>query len=306
MDIKVPVIVGPTAVGKTALSLHLASKTNCQIISADSRQIYKYMDIGTAKVTVAEREKIPHHFIDILEPDVYFSAGKYATAARSKIESLLHDGIIPVVVGGSGLYIRALTDGIVEFNAKDETLRKELLQRIEKYGLVSLYEQLKQVDANYAAKISGNDQQRILRALEVFLVTGRNFSDWHTQEPEPAPFNLQFYGLNSPRQILYERINQRVEFMIKSGLVEEVSKIVKMGFDRELNSLNTVGYKEVLAYLNDEIKYIEMVELIKRKSRRYAKRQLTWFNSDKRIQWFNVESEQDLAPIANLIFKNLI
>jgi len=304
MKNKVPIIVGPTAVGKTALSILLAQKLNSEIISADSRQIFKYMDIGTAKVERDLQQKIPHHFIDILEPDAYYSAGMFAKAARLKIYELLQREILPIVVGGSGLYIRALTDGIFEVDAKDEVLRNNLLKRAEQEGLEALYKELQNVDPVYSAKLSTNDKRRILRALEVYLITGRSFSDWHNEKTEPALFETIFFGLNSDRPQLYNRINERVEQMLQQGLVDEVQKLQQMGYHRKLNALNTVGYKEVFSYLAGEITFSEMSDLIKRNSRRYAKRQLTWYNADQRIKWFNVKDKSSLVDILSKIITN--
>lgn len=297
----VPVIVGPTASGKTALSLLMAQELNGQIISADSRQFYKYMDIGTAKVSRSERAAIPHHFIDILEPDAYYSAGMFAADAREKIADLQQRNILPIVAGGSGLYIKALTDGIFEFDASFESERKRLLQRVENEGLQTLYEALKKCDPVYAEKISSNDKQRITRALEVFQATGRTFSDWHDEQTEKAEFTPFYIGIKMEREILYQRINDRVERMLEQGLVDEVKRLQAMGFNRNLNALNTVGYKEVFAYINQEISYPEMTELIKRNTRRYAKRQLTWFKTNPDIHWQVFKTAQEMRDLAQAV-----
>jgi len=306
MSPKVPVIVGPTAAGKTALSLQLADLLNCQIISADSRQIYKYMNIGTAKVETEIQKRIPHHFIDIRDPDSYYSAGMYSKEARIKIDEIQQQNILPVIVGGSGLYIRALVDGIVELNAKDKEVRSELDKELDISGLAALYSELQKIDPAYASKISQNDPQRILRALEVFRVTNIPFSEWQAQKPVSAAIEPFFIGVTSPREVLYQRINNRVDQMFENGLIDEVRELENRGFSRNLNALNTVGYKEVFAHLSEEITYGEMVELIKRNTRRYSKRQMTWFNSDERIQWFTISAANELTKIARQIRQSII
>ena len=301
----VPIIVGPTASGKTALSLLLAKALNGQIISADSRQFYKYMDIGTAKVGSAEQAEIPHHFIDILEPNDYYSAGKFAADAREKITELQKKNILPIIAGGSGLYIKALTDGIFEFDVDFEPVRKTLLERVDAEGLKALYTKLKTVDPAYAAKVSSNDKQRITRALEVFLATGRTFTDWHKEKTEAADFEAFFMGLSINRETLYRRINTRVDKMIEDGLIEEVKSLQENGFTSDMNALNTVGYKEVFAFLNKEISYSEMTELIKRNTRRYAKRQMTWFQALPGMQWYELSGEAVLPEITKKILLDL-
>ena len=305
MNKKVPIITGPTVSGKTALSLLLAKELKGEIISADSRQFYKDMDIGTAKIRPEEQEGIPHHFIDILEPSDYYSAGMFAGDAREKISELQEKGICPIVVGGSGLYIKALTEGIFEFDADFEPLRKTLLERVDAEGLQTLYAELKAYDPAYAEKVSANDKQRITRALEVFLATGRTFTDWHNEKTEPADFEPVFIGLKMEREILYERINKRVDKMIEDGLIEEVKALQEKGFTSEMNALNTVGYKEVFAHLSGELNRYEMSELIKRNTRRYAKRQMTWFKSQTSLHWFEVSDENSLPAICEKIINLL-
>ena len=302
---KVHLIVGPTAVGKTALSLLIAEKRAVEIISADSRQIYRYMDIGTAKVSPEVRRQIPHHFIDICLPDEYYSAGMFGKQARQTVEEIVRRGKIPLVVGGSGFYIRALVDGIFELDARDAAVRQQLEARLSEEGLASLYAELQKADPAYAAKISHNDRQRILRSLEVFYVTGKPFSFWHEQKPEPAPFEAVFWGLTAERTTLYRRINERVLRMLQEGLEEEVRGLLEMGYSPELNALNTVGYKEMIDYLNGKISRETMIERIQRNSRRYAKRQLTWFRAESRVHWHEVAEAGDLKEIAQKILAQL-
>lgn len=305
MSVVVPIIVGPTAVGKTYISILLAERIPSEIISADSRQIYRYMDIGTAKVNIHSREKIPHHMIDICNPDEYFSAGMFAKMARKCVTDIINAGKIPIIVGGSGFYISALIDGIFDKQIRDEGIRNQLKERAQNKGLDTLYQELRKCDPEYADKISGNDRQRIFRSLEVYLVTGQAFSQWHKQNTNPADFTFKMIGLNMDRHILYKRIEQRVDKMLDNGLIDEAKKLQKMGYNTDLTSLKTVGYKEVFAYLKDESNFDTMDNLIKQNTRRYAKRQLTWFKKDERIEWMDVSSKDDLDQLVLKRFKNL-
>ena len=273
-------IIGPTAVGKTELSLLLAEKLKAEIVSADSRQIYKYMNIGTAKPTKDELSIIPHHFISILEPDEDYNAGKYSKEARDVIADIFARGKTPLVVGGSGLYVKSLIDGIFPAPEIDPNMRKLVLDDLKTHSIEYMYKKLLNIDPEYAAKISANDPQRITRALEVYLSSGKPFSKWHAKRTDKADFRPVMYGLTMDRETLYERINRRVDEMFKAGLIDEVEGLLKKGYNSDLNSLNTVGYKEVFQYLNDQLDYNEMVEKIKQNSRNYAKRQLTWFKKD--------------------------
>jgi len=283
----VPVIVGPTACGKTDLALFLAEKLNAAIISADSRQIYTYMDIGTAKPTAKELSRVQHFFIDHAEPDQNYSAGDFSREARAAVINNLNGGRNCIVAGGSGMYIKALLDGIIEADLKDESVREQLNSELREKGLPALYAQLKKIDPPLAGRISENDRQRILRGLEAYFVSGKPLSEWHKESTEKAPFDFYMIGLTMHRQELYKRINNRVDRMIAGGLIREVRELLQKGY-RHTNALNAVGYKEVVSYLDGTINEKEMAELIKRNSRRYAKRQLTWFNADPRIHWFDV------------------
>lgn len=297
----VPVIVGPTAVGKTRLSLLLAERLPVEVISADSRQIYKLMDIGTAKAPQHIRATVPHHFIDICTPDQTFSAGQFGEQARNTVQDIFGRNKLPVVAGGSGLYIRALLDGFFERQIKDEDIRRRLEDELAQKGLDNLYSQLQQVDPAYAQKISKNDPQRIMRALEVYRASGRPLSFWHQQKTNAAPFPFFQIGLTMERSALYRRINQRVDEMLHQGLVEEVKTLLQKGYSPQLNALNTVGYKEVVAYLKGALSFEEMVGEIKKNSRRYAKRQLTWFKKDQRIEWYEINDAGDLPAICDTI-----
>jgi tRNA dimethylallyltransferase len=305
MSYTVPIIVGPTGVGKTDLSLMVAEKLPVEIVSADSRQIYRHLSIGTDKIADAIRKKILHHMIDICNPDEYFSAGMYSRIARKVIGEIQQRGKLPLVVGGSGFYISALVDGIFELDVHDNQVRAGLHERLRREGQEALYAELKKCDAEYAVKISHSDKQRTMRALEIYIVTGRSFSSWHERDTEPAPFKPLMIGLTMERQILYERIEKRVEKMLEAGLMDEVQKLIHMGYRPGMNALNTVGYKEAFQYLQGELTFDEMVDLIKRNSRRYAKRQLTWFRRDTRIRWIEASRRTVLRRAANEIIKEL-
>jgi len=283
-------IVGPTAVGKTSLSLLLARRLkNVEIISADSRQVYKFMDIGTAKPTPDQLAAVPHHFIDIKFPDEYYSSGQFGREARQRIDRLFRQQKTPVVVGGSGLYIRALVDGFFEKPVYDPHIKAQLKRELHNRGAAWLHDQLKQIDPMLAERIHPNDGHRIVRALEVFKITGKPLSSFQQQQSQQANFIPVFVGLNRKRERLYQLIEQRVDQMIRQGLIDEVRQLQQRGYHAQLNSMQTVGYREVYEYLAGKISFDEMVRLIKQYSRNYAKRQLTWFRKDQRITWFDVD-----------------
>ncbi len=286
--IPVIVVVGPTAIGKTKLSIELAKKYNAEIVSADSRQIYKFMDIGTAKPSLNEMAGIPHHFIDYINPGQDFSAGDFGNIARKKIIQIRNSNKNVIVVGGSGLYIRSLLYGMISFDQNDAKIRQELTARLNHEGLQKLYLELKKIDPELAARFSENDTQRILRGLEVFLISGQQLSQLQKAKVSPAPFKFIQIGLNRDRIELYEKINNRVDGMLQSGLVKEVKELLAKGYS-EKNALNAVGYKEVISFLKGEVTNEKMVELIKRNTRRFAKRQLTWFRKDPSINWISSE-----------------
>ena len=296
---KVIVIVGPTASGKTSLSIELAKQINGEIISCDSMQIYKYMDIGTAKPTSEEQQGIQHHLIDIISPEERFSVSDYQARAEKAIEEIISKGKVPIVVGGTGLYVNSLIYGIkfldIEFN---EEYRNELEQRVEKEGLEVLYEEAKQIDPQAMETISKNDKKRILRVLEIFHQTGitKTKQDELSRSGE-LKYDYKVFGINIDREILYERINARVDEMLQKGLVNEVKEIYNK-FDKFPTAMQGIGYKEVVQYLQNDIPEQEMIEKIKMESRRYAKRQLTWFRKNKDIIWLNgLENKQNNMKI---------
>jgi tRNA dimethylallyltransferase len=308
------IIVGPTGVGKTHLSLLIERKFRAidsfsgkvEIVSADSRQIYRFLDIGTAKPPRDIIKSIPHHFINFLRPEEYFSAGMYSRLARRVIDQIFKRGNVPLVVGGSGLYIKALVDGLFTIDIRDEKIRNSLRNRILREDVKVLYKELAKIDPLLAKKIKPNDKQRIIRGLEVYLVSGHCLSDLQETKSTPANFKSLFYGLNMNRKSLYERINSRVDEMFSNGFLAEVAGLKRKGYSETTNALNTVGYKEALQYMDNAMTYDEMLSLIKRNTRRYAKRQLTWFNNDRRIKWYTLNEEKDYEKIAEMIVKDFL
>lgn len=305
MERKVIVIVGPTCSGKTKVGISLAKRLHSEIISADSRQIYRKLTIGTAKPTQDELRTIKHHFIDILEPDENYNVSRFETDSLKVIDELIKHGKIPIVVGGSGLYIKALTEGIFNSVDTDDDYREELKEIREKLGNEYLYEELKKVDPQSASGMLPQNWKRVMRALEVFHLTGEPI--WKMQEnyERKVDYNFIQFGLNWDRKILYANIEKRVDEMIANGLVEEVKKILSLGYSKNINSLNTVGYKEIISYLNNEITLDRAIELIKRNTRRYAKRQITWFRKTENINWINCDENSSSEQLASLILKKM-
>ena len=305
MERKVIVILGPTASGKTALSLRLAELLPSQIISADSRQIYKTLDIGTAKPSQEYLSKISHHLVDFLEPWEDYNASQFEKDALKIISELHKQNIIPIVAGGSGLYIRALIDGIFDSVDTDSDYR-ELLENLRiEMGNEFLYNKLKEVDPVSAEKLLPQNYKRVIRALEVLNISGEPI--WKHQNEYEREVDLDFfrYGLNWKRDILYDHINRRVDEMISAGFIDEVINLLNMGYDLSYNSMNTVGYKEIIHYLDGKISLTAAIELIKKATRNYAKRQMTWFRKDKRIKWFDMNSFDEINYIRDTILKDI-
>ena len=298
--IKLAAIAGPTAAGKSEIALQVAGRIGGEIISCDSMQVYRGMDIGTAKVDSDMREKVPHHLIDVAASDGEFSVADYQILGREAIAGISSRGQIPLLVGGTGLYYQALVDDY-DFvplpNLKQ--VRQRLEEGCERSGLVTLYERLMEVDPDYAARISSNDRKRIIRALEVWEITGRAFSA--TQVRFPGKYLLAAAGLSLPRPYLYARINQRVDLMLAKGLIEEVERLKAAGITRAHRSMQALGYKQVMAFLDGEVSYNQMAEDIKKATRHYAKRQYTWFKKDDRIRWFDLDEETDLRTLIDKI-----
>lgn len=302
---KVIVIVGPTCSGKSRLGYNLARELNSEIISADSRQFYRLLDIGTAKPSEKELSEVKHHFINSLNVEDEYNVSKFIIEANVVIDNLTLQNKIPIVVGGSGLYIKGLIDGIVESADTNNEIREVLLQQRKEFGNEFLYEELKRIDPTSADKMLSQNWKRVIRALEVLKLTGKPIWQHHQEEITSTKYSFIQIGLNWERDILYKNIELRVDEMIENGLVEEVKNILNLGYSKELNSLNTVGYKEIIKYLDNEISLERAIELIKRNTRRYAKRQMTWFRKDSRIEWHQIESYNDIDNLANLIAKGL-
>ena len=290
-------ITGPTAVGKTELSLALAEKWNAEIISADSRQVYKELTIGTAKPSPDARERVPHHFIG--ERSIFrdaYSAGEFADDARDRIRELRSRGKRPLIVGGSTLYVHALQYGLADIPDVSEDVRDRIERRLADEGAEVLYRELQQVDPGQAAKMDPTKTQRLVRALEVYHGTGRPLTYYHKQQTEP-PFEYRTIVLNRDRQRLYRRIEKRVDAMLDRGLLDEIRGLLEHGVDPTRQPLRTIGYREPIQHLRGEIDYEEMVRLVKRNSRRYAKRQLTWFRRYDEYAWIDIDD----LPLGELI-----
>lgn len=305
MERRVLTIVGPTASGKSKLGIEIAKHLDTEIISTDSRQIYRELSIGTAKPSNEELNIIKHHFINNVSLIEKYDVGKFVKEAKEIINQLHSKNKIPVVVGGSGLYINSLLYGIFEGPSADNEIRIALEKEINEKGIEALLIQLKNFDPETYEKIDRKNPRRIIRALEVYYLTGKPISQLQKEKHNRPEYEKLIFGLQWERKKLYERINKRVDEMIASGLIEEVKEIVDK-FGEDVNVvLQTVGYKEVIEYLKGKINYDEMIELIKRNTRRYAKRQLTWFRKDKNIQWIDVQSEEDLNRVAEQILNKI-
>lgn len=285
---KVIVICGPTASGKTSLSIELAKKINGEIISSDSMQIYKDMDIGTAKPTKEEMENIKHYLIDFVPPNERYSVASFKQDAENAIEEILTKGKVPIVVGGTGLYVNSLIYGI-EFNSIeiDEEYRKELDKRAEKEGLDSLYNEAKKIDPEAIKNISKNDKKRIIRILEIYKQTGKTKTEQEIESRKNGvKYDYKVFAINMDRKVLYERINKRVDIMIEQGLIQEVENLVKK-YKEFPTAMQGLGYKEVVQFINGELTKEEMIEKIKQETRRYSKRQITWFKKNKDTIWLD-------------------
>ena len=283
----IPVILGPTAIGKTAIGIKVCEKLNGEIISADSRQIYRQMNIGTAKPTQDELSRRRHHLIDFLDPKEVFSAGDFVRAAVNAIQDITARGKLPVIVGGAGLYIKALTEGIFEGDSSNPDVRRRLEEEYDSGRSEELYDRLKRIDPVYSEIVHPNDRKKLVRALEIYEVTGLTVSELNEHQPSGKIEGIMC-GLTMPRESLYRRIEERVDKMLADGLVEEVKLLKENGLTEEDNSMKSPGYKEVLNYLDGALHHDEMTKLIKQNTRRYAKRQITWFKNTPNVKWFDV------------------
>jgi tRNA dimethylallyltransferase len=295
-DLPVVLVAGPTGVGKTAFAVELARKLGSEIVNADSMQVYRHMDIGTAKPTPEERSAVAHHLLDVVDPDEPFDAGDYLERARPVIRTLHEAGKVPLVVGGTGLYLKVLTRGICAGAPGDPQVRSRLIEEEQTLGLPALHERLLEVDPALGARLHPNDRQRILRALEVFHHSGKPLSHWQQQHRfEDAPYRTVKIFLNREREELYARIDARVETMMAQGFLDEVRKLLALGYGPELKPMQSLGYRQLARHLRGELSLDEALAEIRRDTRRYAKRQLTWFRADPEFRWFAAGDREELA-----------
>ena len=300
------VVTGPTATGKTAVGIELALRLNGEVISADSMLVYRRMDIGTAKPSLGERRGVPHHLIDIVNPDEQFSVAEFQVLAQEKIKEVAGRGKLPLFVGGTGLYIRAVTE---EYQFKemdpDSEIRKRLVEEAGAKGSGHLHERLRRVDPDAAARLHPNDLRRVVRALEVYQKTGRPISSSWGRPVGPSHYDQIMIGITADRGDLYRRIELRVDRMMEAGLVEEVRNLLRMGYTRDLHSMQSLGYREIAAYLEGEVDLPRAVELIKMNTRRFAKRQLTWFRRDPRINWVTLGKDSSVEQIVEGVVRKV-
>jgi len=292
---KLLIILGPTAVGKTALSIELAKRLNGEIISADSMQVYKGMDIGTAKPSAEERKEVRHYLIDAVTPREEWSVSDFTERANDLVPAINNKEMLPIMAGGTGLYLNAFLEGF-EFPIipSNKALREAMEKEAKKIGSEGLHSRLKKIDKKAAERIHPNDQKRIIRALEVFEQTGKPISRLQKKSPAARKYNIQMIGLNMDRESLYKKIEARVDKMIEKGLVDEVKGLLDSGYNKNLPSMQALGYKETIGHLEGKYDKEEMVNLLKKNTRNFARRQLVWFRRFERVKWFDVEKEKDL------------
>ncbi len=292
------VLVGPTAIGKTALSLKIAEQFQCEIISMDSMQVYRYMDIGTAKASPEERAQVPHYLIDICNPDEQYNAARFVTDALDAIDDITTRGKVPLITGGTGLYLSSLLNGLFTEVTVDESVRLDVRKQYEEKGREAAYAELLKVDSVAAERIHINDTQRLLRGLEIFHSTGIPWSKHlESQQLKQPPISFQHLlvlGLTCERSRLYERIEKRTRMMMDSGLMEEVKSLQKMGFDEQLASMQAIGYRHAVQYLKGSQPLEIIIKELVRDTRRYAKRQMTWFKKQKQLKWYDQDND---APV---------
>ncbi len=298
------ILMGPTAIGKTDLSIDLAKKFDAEIISADSMQIYKYMDIGTAKVTKDEMKGVTHHIIDNVYPDVEYTVSNYQSDASKLIKDINMRNKLPMVVGGTGLYINSLVYNLNFAKvAPDEEYRTELEELADRYGDAYLHDKLAEIDIKSSDSISINDRKRMIRALEIYKKTGKTMSEHNENfRKEVDKYNLVMVCLNMDRSKLYDRINRRVDIMVEEGLIDEVKSLLAKGYHKDLVSLKGIGYKEIIMYLEGDISLEDAIDKIKQGSRNYAKRQLTWFRRDKRIKWVDKDDFESFEELSKYVY----
>jgi len=297
-------LLGPTATGKSSLAVDLALRFDGEIVSADSRQVYRCMDVGTAKPTPEQRAAVPHHLLDVVDPDEDYNVARYQADASAAIEDILSRRKMPFLVGGSGLYLAAVMGELdLPIVGPDENFRAQLEKEAREGGAEHLHRRLAEVDPAAAERIHPNNLRRVIRALEVHHFTGLPFSSF-SRRNAPTPFRFLKIGLTAPREVLYQRIDRRVEEMMKRGLLEEVSQLLARGYTPSLKSMESLGYRELCAHLNGEISLEEAVQTFKRNTRRFAKRQFTWFRKTPDVHWFDITAPSLAASISETIKSN--
>ncbi len=300
---KIVAVAGPTASGKTALALKIAERFDGEVVSCDSMQIYRHMDVGTAKPSIDEMERIPHHMIDIVEPSENYSVADFVERARACIDDIISRGKLPVLAGGTGLYMDSIIENI-EFGdfGSDEEFRCEMERLAEEQGNEAVHKLLKEKDPEAAEKIHPNNVRRVIRALEVCKLTGKTFTQVNMESRRQKMYDALIFAIDTQREVLYERINNRVDRMLEEGLLEEVQGLRDMGIGNEHTAMQAIGYKELMEFLDGDCNFDEAVEKIKQESRRYAKRQITWFKRNKDIQWVSVSSDEDVKKVLQKCF----
>ncbi|MBQ4058108.1 MAG: tRNA (adenosine(37)-N6)-dimethylallyltransferase MiaA [Lachnospiraceae bacterium] len=300
------ILTGPTAVGKTALSIKLAKAINGEMISADSMQVYKYMDIGTAKIMSNEMDGIKHYLIDVLDPKEDFNVFTFQTMAKQALEEIYAKGKIPIVVGGTGFYIQSLLYDIAFENTEVSAYRAELTAEYEQYGAHALHERLKDIDPISYEEIHENNVKRVIRALEFYHDTGYPISQHNQEQREKeSPYNFEYFVLNDDRAVLYNRIEQRIDIMVEQGLVNEVQKLLDYGCTPDMVSMQGLGYKEIVSYLQGDCSLEESIYILKRDTRHFAKRQLTWFRREKAITWVDKNLFETEDKMLTFMLENL-
>ena len=294
-------LLGPTAVGKTEVACVLAESLGGEVISCDSMQVYRFMDVGTAKPSKKVRLRVPHHLLDVVNPDEEFTVSDFRRRAIKAIGEIHKRDKIPIIAGGSGLYYKALIDGLFPAPGRDKKLRQELSEEAKEKGSAFLHKRLKKVDPQAASKIHPNNLRRIIRALEVYSLTGKPISELKKKTVGiTAKYKIKIVGLNMPRPLLYERIDKRVERMFKKGLVAEVKRLVKSHLIGP-TAAQSLGYKEALGYLSGQYDREETVAMLKKNTRHFARRQLTWFRNDKRVKWIEIAPGEDAQSVAGKV-----
>jgi len=305
MKPKIVIILGPTAVGKSALALDLAAQLDGEIVNADSQQVYRYMDIGTSKPSIADRERVRHHLIDVMNPDQEFNAAMFRHLASEVIYQIAERRRNPIVCGGTGLYLKALTRGLFEGPAENPEIRQQLERAVAVTGLNSVYGRLVEIDPTVTSTIHPNDRLRTIRALEVYQLTGKPISQWQKEHRfHEQPFEVFKIGLNRERAELYERINRRSSDMVEAGFLEEVRGLAARGYPLELKPLRSVGYAQMGKVVRGTLSLDAALEEMQRETRHLAKRQLTWFRGDKEVRWFHPKQGSEIVTAVKAFFSN--